>query len=66
MFFTERSAADFISGDTEGGRPPGRRHHTACNVRGVRTSGSGGWRAIVRERRSWPTLGVAVALIFCL
>ena len=25
MFFTERSAAEFMSGDTEGGRPPGRR-----------------------------------------
>ena len=25
MFFTERSAAEFISGDTDGGRPPGRR-----------------------------------------
>ncbi len=25
MLFTERSAAEFISGDTEGGRPPGRR-----------------------------------------
>ncbi len=25
MLFAERSAAEFISGDTEGGRPPGRR-----------------------------------------
>lgn len=27
MLFTERSAAEFMSGDTEGGRPPGRREH---------------------------------------
>ena len=32
MFFTERSAAEFISGDTEGGRPPGRRHLSAGRV----------------------------------
>jgi hypothetical protein len=32
MFFTERSAAEFISGDTEGGRPPGRRHLSAGSV----------------------------------
>lgn len=29
MLFTERSAAEFISGDTEGGRSPDRRHLSA-------------------------------------
>ena len=45
MFFTERSAAEFISGDTEGGRPPGRRHLSTGNGRSVRTSHSGGSRS---------------------
>ena len=32
MLFTERSAAEFMSGDTEGGRPPGRRHLSTGRV----------------------------------
>ncbi len=36
MFFTERSAAEFISGDTEGGRPPGRRQLSRGDMKSAR------------------------------
>jgi hypothetical protein len=37
MLFTERGAAEFISGDTEGGRPPGRRHPDDRRVLDIRS-----------------------------